>query len=31
MLRRLTTVLTGLAAALTMSLAAPAADYPTIR
>src|SRR5436853_3868275 len=29
MLKRLTTVLTGLAAALTISLAAPAADYPT--
>ena len=29
MLRRLTTVLAGLAAALTISLAAPAADYPS--
>ena len=29
MLKRLTTVLAGLAAALTMSLAAPAAEYPT--
>jgi len=29
MLKRLTTVLAGLAAALTISLAAPAADYPT--
>jgi tripartite-type tricarboxylate transporter receptor subunit TctC len=29
MLKRLTTILAGLAAALTMSLAAPAADYPT--
>src|SRR2546423_3677192 len=29
MLKRLTTILAGLAAALTISLAAPAADYPT--
>src|SRR5882757_7055983 len=29
MLKRLTTILAGLAATLTISLAAPAADYPT--